>query len=202
MFSFVGCLNDFAPDTVNCRNLQDSWYCCIFRLHLFVTSYSLSAFSQHFDSALCENNNKNQMKVGFLCQEIICTTFSSHLNVTSIPFLHVLIDKKRKEEEEEEEKKKKKRVYPAKIPVLCTSLPSELSVRVCVCISNIQNVALHRSALKNGRCALMKKSQGKASLNFWFVQGWWWWSRTSCPRMSVDIIIRDKPRPMREHGSV
>ena len=32
VFSFVGCLNDFAPDTVNCRNLQDSWYCCIFRL--------------------------------------------------------------------------------------------------------------------------------------------------------------------------
>ena len=31
VFSFVGCLNDFAPDTVNCRNLQDSRY-CIFRL--------------------------------------------------------------------------------------------------------------------------------------------------------------------------
>ena len=31
---------------------------------------------------------------------------------------------------------------------------------------------------------------------------WWRWCRASCPQMSVDIIIGDKLRPMREHGSV
>ena len=73
--------------------------------------------------------------------------------------------------------------------MLCTLLPSELSVRVRVYFKgNVQNVALHQSALKNGRCALMKKSQGKASPNFWFVQDWWWWNRASRPRMSVDIF--------------
>ena len=39
----------------------------------------------------------------------------------------------------------------------------------------------------------------------WKTSNWslsynlWWWSRASCPRMSVDIIIRDKLWPMPKH---
>ena len=31
---------------------------------------------------------------------------------------------------------------------------------------------------------------------------WWWWCRASCPRISADIIIRDKLWPMPKHGSM
>ena len=50
-----------------------------------------------------------------------------------------------------------------------------------------------------------KRRKSSACFIWLFSQySWWWWcsSRASCPRMSVDIIIRDKLWPMPKHGSM